>query len=271
MRWLDKLERRYGRYAVPNVTLFLIVFQVIVYFMVAARNGVWMRAVLIPARVLDGEFYRLFTFPFLPPNSPGQLGPIWAFFYWYLFYLFGRSLEHHWGTFRYNIYLLIGYVLTVAAGFLQPAFPVTNGYWLSTVFLAFAFLNPSFVINLMFIFPVQIVWLAAITWVFYVFTMIRGYTFQRYGVLAATITFLIFFGKDVWAWVRARHRQSRSAATAAATTAEQEKEPFHRCHACDRTDLTHPEMTFRYCSDCAGQPGYCEEHITNHEHVRSKA
>ncbi len=41
----------------------------------------------------------------------------------------------------------------------------------------------------------------------------------------------------------------------------------HRCHVCGKTNLTNPEMDFRYCSRCAGDQCYCPEHIFNHEHV----
>ena len=46
-----------------------------------------------------------------------------------------------------------------------------------------------------------------------------------------------------------------------------EGEPRHRCRVCGKTDLTHPQMDFRYCSKCAGDECYCPEHIANHEHV----
>ena len=45
-------------------------------------------------------------------------------------------------------------------------------------------------------------------------------------------------------------------------------EPFHRCMVCGITDKTHPDMDFRYCSECEGTPGYCTEHVWNHEHIK---
>jgi Pyruvate/2-oxoacid:ferredoxin oxidoreductase delta subunit len=41
----------------------------------------------------------------------------------------------------------------------------------------------------------------------------------------------------------------------------------HRCYVCGKTDVSHPQLDFRYCSKCAGDQCYCPEHIRNHEHV----
>ena len=36
---------------------------------------------------------------------------------------------------------------------------------------------------------------------------------------------------------------------------------------CGRTDLSDPDLEFRYCSRCKGYHCYCEDHINNHTHV----
>ena len=43
--------------------------------------------------------------------------------------------------------------------------------------------------------------------------------------------------------------------------------PHVRCTVCGRTDVTNPELEFRYCSLCKGYPCYCEEHIFSHVHI----
>ena len=42
----------------------------------------------------------------------------------------------------------------------------------------------------------------------------------------------------------------------------------HRCSICGRTNLTNPELTFRYCSKCAGNHEYCQDHLFTHVHVQ---
>ena len=120
MNMLENLERKFRRYAVQNVTLFLILGQVL--FFVFALSGSLERVVLVPERVFTGEWWRLITFLFIPPAT----SPIFAFFAWYLFYLMGNALEGHWGAFRYNLFLLVGYVITVAVSFIMPLYAATN-------------------------------------------------------------------------------------------------------------------------------------------------
>ena len=45
------------------------------------------------------------------------------------------------------------------------------------------------------------------------------------------------------------------------------KAPYtHRCTICGRTDVTNPELEFRYCSKCQGYHCFCSDHIFNHVH-----
>ncbi len=40
----------------------------------------------------------------------------------------------------------------------------------------------------------------------------------------------------------------------------------HKCAICGKTDITNPEMTFRFCSKCNGNYEYCENHLYTHMH-----
>ena len=65
-------------------------------------------------KCLHGEWWRLDHVSCSIRRSTNLL---FAFFFWYLFYLMGTTLEANWGTFRYNVYLLIGYVASVVMAF----------------------------------------------------------------------------------------------------------------------------------------------------------
>ena len=41
----------------------------------------------------------------------------------------------------------------------------------------------------------------------------------------------------------------------------------HKCYICGRTELSNPELTFRYCSKCTGNKEYCQDHLFTHTHV----
>jgi hypothetical protein len=256
---LSKLERKLGRFALPNLTLFLIVGQVLVYTITQVRPRALENIQLVPAKVLEGDIWRLFTFLVQPPETI----PIFAFFFWYLFYLMGTALEHQWGVFRYNVFLLIGYVATVAAAFLVPQATASNVFLEGSVFLAFAYLYPNFELYLFFILPVKIKWFAMFAWIGYFLQFAYGDWSTRAMIAASVLNFFVFFGRDVLDRI---HGGRRRMAWQAKQIANQAK-PFHRCMVCGITDKSHPQMEFRYCSQCAGACGYCTEHIRNHEHV----
>lgn len=263
MSLLDKFERALGRFAIPNITLYLIIGQVFVLLgsMLGRLDATLF--VLVPALVPYGEWWRIFTFLLMPP-PPGMFGYIFVAFAWYIFYLMGDALEAYWGAFRYNLFLLAGFILTVGAAFLTPESPATNAFIAGSVFLAFAYLHPDFELALFFILPIKIKWLALITWVMYGVSFVRGDWSTRFQILASVGNILLFFGRDIWLGIRQRRR---SMARQAEKISREEPAHRHRCHVCGRTDVSHPQLDFRYCSKCAGDQCYCPEHIHNHAHV----
>ncbi|MCA9086260.1 MAG: hypothetical protein KDA81_19515 [Planctomycetaceae bacterium] len=257
MRWL---ERKFGHLAIHNITLYIIVLQVMTYVMTVKDPRQLERILLIPDLVMQGEYYRLVSFLVLPPVT----NPVFAFFFWYLFQLMGSTLEHGWGAFRYNMFLLIGYLATVAAAFVTPQAAVSNWFLEGTVFLAFAYLFPDFELRLFFILPIKIKWFALLTWIGFTLAILTGPWSIKLTVLAMVLNFLLFFGPDIATRMGYGHRRMLSQVQ----RLRDRKQPayFHKCEVCGITDKTHPDMDFRYCSECSGTQGYCSEHIRNHEH-----
>ncbi|MBA4391070.1 MAG: hypothetical protein C0399_09040 [Syntrophus sp. (in: bacteria)] len=255
----DYLEKKFRRFTIPNITLYLIIGQAVLFVLDLSGKFDLASVVLIPVLVRGGEWWRLISFIFIPPATH----PLFMIFAWYLFYLMGNALEEHWGAFRFNLFLLVGYIVTVAVSFLFPLYPATNIFIAGSVFLAFAFLYPDFEILIFFILPVKMKWLALLTGIGYAYQVIVGPWPTRLVVLASIANFLLFFGKDILWRMKAGNRQMIRKAKTIST----KKDPFHRCTICGITDLSHPYMEFRYCRECGGL-GYCAEHITKHEHVK---
>ncbi len=264
MSFLNRLERIFGRLAVPNLTLWIIVGQAFVLFGVMAHLLDPDLLRLVPAQVFDGQWWRAITFLFIPPiGAIGMVSLVFLAFGWYLFYLMGTALEAYWGVFRFNLFLLIGVALTVGLSFIRPFGEVTNMFLGGSVFLAFAYLNPDFEIIVFFILPVRIKWLALIAWIGYIYQFaVNGWSI-RLQVLASVANFLLFFAADIGRTLR--HGRRTMARKAERIT--NDHEPRHVCFVCGKTDVTHPDLDFRYCSKCAGDQCYCPEHIQNHEHV----
>lgn len=279
MSWIDRLDAKFGRHAVPNLTVFLIAGQVLAFIANAtpgANGGASLLAGIRfePDKVLAGEWWRLVTFLFDPPIT----NPLFAFFFWYLFYMFGTTLEANWGAFRYNIYLLLGYVASIVMAFVAwfaagvPGEIATNGFLYGTVFLAFARLNPDFVMYLFFVLPVKIRWLAMFQWIMYGVTLISPTTWlSRAMVVAAVFNYLVFFGRDIVRDMRHSHKRMQFQSRALQGGKKLGRKMAHVCHVCGLSSAESPKTAFRYCSECGGAYCYCPDHIANHEHVKDKS
>jgi len=158
MALLNRIERLFGRFAIPNLSLYLIGGQVM-FFGFSLLGGFDLgRIILVPGYVLEGEVWRLFSFVLVPPVS-GQLtmtGALFLAISWYFFYMISQALENYWGAFRFNLFFLTGWFLTVAVSFLTPELRTSYEFFAVSVFLAFALLNPDFELYLFFILPVKI-------------------------------------------------------------------------------------------------------------------
>ena len=267
MPLLNRLERALGRFAIENLTLYLVIGQVFVFLMALLGRDLTGLIALQAGLVLKGQVWRLFSFVFEPQSlTNGAFGVTLTVFGWYLFYLMGSALEQFWGAFRYNLFLGLGWLLTVAVCFLFPDAYATAIFIGGGVFLAFAYLNPDFEMVIFFILPVKIKWLALLVWIGHAWLFFRGDWSVRFQIIAAVGNFLLFFGRDILQTMGWRRRQMRAEVRrfASVTSAPEAR---HRCYVCGKTDVSNPELDFRYCSKCAGDQCYCPEHIQNHAHV----
>lgn len=278
MTLLSRLNAKYGSYGVANVTLVLIFGQVLMYVTshlnVNPNQNVFDvldRIQMYPDKVLAGEWWRLVAFLFEPPVT----NLIFAFFFWYLFYLMGTTLETNWGAFRYNVFLLVGYLASVGYAFLAYAIagggamgpPASSGFLYGTVFLAFARLYPEFTLCIFFIIPVKIRWLALFQWIGYALGFLFGDWMMKAMIVASVSNYLLFFGRDIWLDVKHRHRRMKRQAQALRAPTR----IVHQCRTCGMTSDDAPHMQFRYCSKCADASCYCPAHLGEHEHIVPQA
>ena len=255
MNLLDKLEKRFHRFSIPNLTYILIAGQVLLFSLDKLKIIPLEYFVLIGSKVMEGEVWRLATFLFIP--IPQNI--IFAVFVWYLYFLYGSALESSWGTFKYNVYIFISYFLTLGISFIMPGVPLTNAYLYLTVFFAFAYLYPDFTLYIFFILPVKIKWLAIVLGALYLLTLITGDWTTRFLILVSLANFILFFGKDILL----RIKQGKRKMEFDIKNIKDEKKPFHVCYTCGANDIDNPDMHFRYCDDC-NDKCYCENHINTH-------
>lgn len=114
MKFLNKLERKFGKYAIQNLTLFLIGAYVIGYIFTFVNEDMMTLLTLNPYYIVKGQVWRLITWVLVPPTELNFFTIIMLYFY----YSVGMNLERTWGSFRYNFYIFGGMLLTVIGAFL---------------------------------------------------------------------------------------------------------------------------------------------------------
>lgn len=266
MNFLNKLERKYGKFAIKNLIFYIIAFNAVVYILNAVGNSneLTTKLMLIPDLVLKGEVWRLITFIFIPP----QASPIFIIFVLYFYYMIGNGLENEWGSFKFNIYYLVGMIGTILAAFISGAGD-TGVYLNMSLFLAFAYIYPNYEILLFFILPVKMKYLGWIDAVILGYTLLTGSFSIKLAVIAAMLNFILFFGKDIIE--NLRHKKGAYANKLKYSSKQMsltKKDYFHKCTTCGITEKDDKTMEFRYCATCEGHYEYCMKHLKNHEHIK---
>lgn len=270
---------------IPNLMLFITIGTAAVYLLKPFNipNLVGLLSFNRTA-ILQGQVWRLLTYIFTYDAG----NPIFMLLSLFCFYSWGRSIERAWGTLRFNLFYLTGVLLMDAFCMIFGGSADVFALNLSML-ISLATLYSDFQFRLLGFIPIR-GWILALIYL--------GLTLHNVLLLALSGDYLsslfplislgnyfLFFGRDVVnvlppSWRRrpkkqTQHRQTtpRQAKTVPFPgTAQHEKAasktPYtHRCVVCGRTDVSHPDLEFRYCSRCKGYFCYCEDHISNHNHV----
>ncbi len=116
MRFIDKLERKYGRYGIENLTMYIIISYVLGYALMYINPGALSMLSLNVTKILQGQVWRLITWIVYPPSTSSPLWFVIAILFFY--YPISASLEHTWGKFKFTLYILSGMIFTVIAAFI---------------------------------------------------------------------------------------------------------------------------------------------------------
>ena len=285
MKFIDKLERKFGRFGIPNLTIYMIVCYVIGYALMIVNPGILNWLSLEPAYILRGQVWRLVTWVLYPPSTSGVLWFAIAVLFFY--YPIGTSLERTIGTFKYTLYILSGVIFTILGAFILYFLlggnvlvgNVFSTYYISlSTFLAYAMCYPDMQVLLMFIIPVKMKWMAIFYVVIVVYEMIQyimaGAWYLVIPIVASLLNFIIFyFGtKDFSRYnpkeVHRRNEFRRAMEPQGRMKSGSGSVTKHTCAICGRTELDDPNLEFRFCSRCNGNYEYCQDHLFTHTHVK---
>ena len=291
MNWLDKLEKKFGRYAITNLMLYIVIIYGVGFLLHMLNPEFYFQwLALDPAMILKGQVWRLITFIFMPP----AYSLFWILLSLYMAYFIGRSIESAWGAFRFNLYFFSGMILTVIAAFIMYFVTGTGIYSVGfgttyismSLFLVFASLYPETQFLLFFVIPVKVKWLALLDAAYLGWAILQAflpaygggingvyYRGQALAVVVSLLNFIIYFLSSRRA---SRFRPSQIKRKVSyknkINQAVRERKTYeggakHKCAVCGKTELDDPNLEFRYCSKCHGNYEYCQEHLFTHKHV----
>jgi membrane associated rhomboid family serine protease len=257
-RLLARLERRLGRFAIPNLILYVVGGMALVWALSLSRPEFVGQLTLDIEAVRRGEVWRLVTFLFIPK----RFSPTWVMINLYFTWWVGSSLEQHWGAFKFNVFYLLGALGTIAAAAIAGG--SSNLYLGASMLLAFATLFPDVTIYLLFILPIRVKW-------FGLFTAAAGaYWFaisgwaDRAAMVAAMGNYVVFFAGHWVEYLKSRALQSKQAARRVEFQGGKTAFGQRVCAICGAREAEGADIRVCSCDKCGGPRALCLEHARNH-------
>ncbi len=280
-RNFERFCYRHRNKGIPNLMLYVALGTAVVYLIASIDPSGRLVHFLTFDRsaILQGQVWRLVSYILVPQylGIPGiLLLAISLYFFWFI----GKALESQWGTFRFNLFYFTGVILTDLAALLLGVNASIDALNLSLI-LSFATMYPENRVLLLYIIPIKMKYLA---WVYLGLTAVQvlfsAFPYNLFPV-CALLNYFLFFGADILHvlpdFMRPRKKsfgnfgkqQKPNPNWAKNYRSSAGEQPYrHKCTVCGRTDVTNPELEFRYCSQCKGYYCYCLEHIGNHAHIQ---
>ena len=292
---------------IPNLMLYITIGNAIVYLMSEMSGNYVLYDALCFDRdlILQGQVWRLLTCVFTSVFSYSNV--LFVAVGLLCYFSLGRAIENIWGTFRFNIFYFSGLFMMAAFALVfggmtfqmgEYVYYIPSEFWGEmgshlnlSLFIAYATLYPNTQFLLFFIIPVK-AWILALFNLVMTLVQVFGIPIAFFPVnlfpLIALANYFLFFGKDAvnlipisWQANAARLFKRKkgkkkgspkvipfpSAGSYQASHASVKAPYTHKCTVCGRTDVSNPELEFRYCSRCNGYHCYCEDHINDHTHV----
>ena len=292
MNFIDKLERKFGKYATDKMPFILIACYALGY-MIEKINYSWINYLTLnPYLILKGQVWRLVSWILIPPSESNIFFVIIMLFF---YYSISMSLVKTWGVFKYNLYIVVGLLCSIIGSFLcmgicqifvgdvievtgaATFFQIGSQYFSTfyvnmSILLAYAATFPNAMILMFFIIPLKVKWLGFFEGAIILYNLIVGVgnpyhnIFFRFGVISALLNFGLFM-LLVRGGYRMRPSQIKRRMTFERETNTSRTIAKHKCAICGRTDETNPELEFRFCSRCNGNYEYCSDHLFSHKHV----
>ncbi len=282
MKFFQKMERRFGRYAIRNLMNYIILLYAVgLVLQIVVPQFYWNWLSLNAGAILHGQVWRIVTFLIYPPMGMSSIGAspfsmlsdlLFNGIALSLYYSLGTTLERTWGAFKFNVYFfmgVLGHVLAAIIAYLgfHQTLLLTTMYLNLSLFFAFAAMYPDMQFLLFMVIPVKAKVLAVFDGIFFLYEFIVGSAATRCAIVLSLLNFLIFFlmTRNLSRYSPKEIKRKKEFRTQAKIIPQGGTR--HRCAVCGRTEKDGENLEFRYCSKCAGGLEYCQDHLYTHQHV----
>lgn len=215
----SKFEKKFSKYAINNLSLYLIIGYVIGYLIQRIAPDIYGLLTFNPYMIFHGQVWRIVTWLIIPPEE----FTIFTIIMLFLYYSLGQGLENAWGTYRYNVYMFSGFIFTIVGSLLlyivlavlnkadilpltiiqemySSGFVEMNSYfgscismWVSTyfinmsIFLAYAVTYPEEKLWLYFIVPIKIKWFGLIYGLYILLDIVNAFQYSTTQGVIVTV------------------------------------------------------------------------------------
>lgn len=283
MSWLDKLQRKYGRYAVYNLTKYMTIMYVAGLLLQVFAPGFYESYLCLNmSQVFKGQIWRLVTFVIYPPG--GSL--FYSLIMMVIYYQLGTTLERCWGALRYNLYIFSGMLFHIVAALLVTLIEGSCvlygvGYLNMTMLLAFITEFPDTQFYLFYFIPIKAKWIGIVDAAYLGLIIVCGLLsplipaiqISNFStgvlVLFCVLNYIIYFFSMPGSRFSPKQVKRRvEYASKVAGANAKAKFGKHRCAVCGRTEADGDDLEFRFCSKCNGNYEYCQDHLFTHQHIK---
>lgn len=304
--FINKLEKKFGKYALNNLSLYIVITLIAGYVVGSLTPEIYGFLTLNPYEILHGQVWRLFTWILAMPSESGNilfLGIMLLFYYqigrqlefsWGTFrfnlYIFSGLFFTVVGSFvlyfvlylyykvtgDYSVLNVFGFITVISDNMMEIigsniGYSVTTSYILTTMFLGYATTFPEQQVYIYFLIPIKVKWMAYVYVALMVFEMIGVSWGVRIVMLLSVLNFIIFYmlvmrAKGYSPRQMKRRAEYKKKVARAQANSVYENGARHKCAVCGQTELSNPNLEFRYCSKCSGGKEYCQQHLFTHVH-----
>ena len=202
-KYLTKFTLKHPNFGIPGLMRYIAIANAVFWVLGMIKPSFTSYLMFNIPSILSGQIWRIISFIFIPPST-SILGIIGIYFY----YIIGTTLEQCWGTPRFSLFILSGYLMTLLFGVIVFLLGYVN-VWLSasyiflSMFFAFALLFPDQQVLYMFVIPIKMKYLALVDLAFFILEIfLNKFPMNLLPVIAILNVLLFCFDEIKYAFKR---------------------------------------------------------------------